>query len=219
MQKDKYDVYIGRKNKDLLASKWQNPFKMSNESERDYVCLMYELYLNTRPDLLVEVKELKDKILGCYCYPKKCHGDILVEYSRSRYIKNWFSNMLPMSRPLIYQGICYKTSENFYQAMKLPKNRIDLRAKIANMTAYEAKKNIKSLSCREDWEDEKLLIMEYILRHKFAKGTVERYKLDLTKDWEIVEWNNWNDLFWGKSITTKTGENHLGKILMKIRDN
>src|SRR5690606_13762780 len=103
-KKDKYDVYIGRRNKDLPESKWKNPFFMSDESERDFVVSKYEVYLNTRPDLLSSISELKGKILGCWCSPKKCHGDILVEYSKSRYIKNWFSNMLPFDEPYVYQG-------------------------------------------------------------------------------------------------------------------
>jgi predicted NAD-dependent protein-ADP-ribosyltransferase YbiA (DUF1768 family) len=34
---------------------------------------------------------------------------------------------------------------------------------------------------------------------------------------EIIEWNNWGDRIWGKTYDG-VGENHLGKILMKIRE-
>jgi predicted NAD-dependent protein-ADP-ribosyltransferase YbiA (DUF1768 family) len=40
----------------------------------------------------------------------------------------------------------------------------------------------------------------------------------MTEDWEITEWNNWSDTFWGKSLRTEEGENHLGKIIMKQRE-
>lgn len=72
LKKQKYDVYIGR------GSKWGNPFPMKNYSqeERDRVCNEYEEWFWTT-DLPNQINELKDKILGCYCKPKRCHGDFL----------------------------------------------------------------------------------------------------------------------------------------------
>lgn len=58
----------------------------------------------------------------------------------------------------------------------------------------------------------------YILCVKFARGTSWAEKLLATGDEEIVEFVNWRDTFWGWDINLKTGENHLGKILMKIRE-
>ena len=34
------------------------------------------------------------------------------------YMPNWFSNMLPMEEPLLYEGNRYKTVEHFFQTMK-----------------------------------------------------------------------------------------------------
>jgi hypothetical protein len=34
----------------------------------------------------------------------------------------------------------------------------------------------------------------------------------------LVEGNRWGDQFWGVDLRTGLGENHLGKILMKVRD-
>ena len=28
-------------------------------------------------ELMNQLPELKNKVLGCWCYPEKCHGDIL----------------------------------------------------------------------------------------------------------------------------------------------
>lgn len=136
-------------------------------------------------------------------------------------VKNWFSNMLPLDEPFIYDGITYKTSENFYQAMKLPKDRNDLRAEIAAMNPFKAKTSIRDKEkylWRSDWTPElSLKVMRYILNVKFAYGTTWADKLLATGDEEIVEYNNWNDTFWGWDINKKTGENNLGKILMEIR--
>lgn len=144
-----------------------------------------------------------------------------ITYDSKGRVKNWFSNMLPLDEPFVYDGITYRTSENFYQAMKLPKDRNNLRAEIAALNPYKAKLAIRDKNkypWRSDWDKElPLQVMEYILRVKFAYGTTWADKLLATGDEEIVEFNNWSDEFFGWDIRTKRGENHLGKILMEIR--
>ncbi len=143
-----------------------------------------------------------------------------ITYDDKGRIKNWFSNMLPLDEPYIYQGISYRTSENFYQAMKLPKDRSDLRSEIAAMNPFKAKiatRDRKKYPQREEWDGMKLIVMEYILRVKFAKGTSWAEKLLATGDEDIIEYNNWRDTFWGWDINLQKGENNLGKILMEIR--
>jgi ribA/ribD-fused uncharacterized protein len=220
-KKDKYDIYIGRRNKDLPESKWKNPFVVDLHGDRDYCILKYELYLNTRPDLLLSLEELKGKILGCWCHPKYCHGDILVKLSESKYIQNWFSNMRSLENPIIYQGVEYKAVENFYQAMKLPKDRIDLREQIAKLNPFSSKTEIRNknkYTWRDDWtKEESIKVMEYALEKKFLNNKTWKDKLLMTENWPIVEWNNWGDKFWGKDIRTNEGENNLGLLLMKIR--
>lgn len=71
VKSSKYDVYIGR------GSKWGNPFVIGRDGDRDRVCDLYANYLNSRPDLLSALHELKGKVLGCYCAPLRCHGDYL----------------------------------------------------------------------------------------------------------------------------------------------
>lgn len=145
-----------------------------------------------------------------------------ITYDDKGRIKNWFSNMLPLDEPFIYDGISYRTSENFYQAMKLPKDRNDLRAEIAALNPYKAKLAIRDKEkylWRSDWDKElSLKVMRYILEKKFAYGTTWANKLLATGDEEIVEWNDWSDVFWGWDIRKKTGKNNLGKILMEIRE-
>ena len=128
--------------------------------------------------------------------------------------------MLKMDEPYVYQGISYRTSEHFYQAMKMPKDRLDLRAELAAMGQYETKKAVRDkmkFKWRDDWsEEESLKVMEHILRFKFKAGTSWAAKLVETEG-EIVENNNWGDVFWGFDVNQGRGENHLGKILMKLR--
>lgn len=70
---DDYDIYIGR------GSKWGNPFVMRDKSdnERERVCDAYEAWFMNQPDLVNSLHELKGKRLGCFCKPKRCHGDFL----------------------------------------------------------------------------------------------------------------------------------------------
>ncbi len=72
-KRESFDVYIGR------PSKWGNPFRMNTEDERLAVIDRYRHYLHTRPDLLAALDELRGKTLGCWCKPKPCHGDVLVQ--------------------------------------------------------------------------------------------------------------------------------------------
>jgi len=66
-------VYIGR------PSKWGNPFQIGRDGTRDEVIEKYRQWILTQPELLAALPELKGKTLGCFCSPKKCHGDVLVE--------------------------------------------------------------------------------------------------------------------------------------------
>lgn len=73
-----YDVYIGR------PSKWGNPFSHLDGTlaeykvaTRDEAVDRYAEWIKKQPELLAALDELKDKTLGCFCAPKRCHGDVL----------------------------------------------------------------------------------------------------------------------------------------------
>ena len=57
-----------------------NPFKMTIEEERLDVTRKYAQWVATQPELVARVKsELRDKILACWCAPKMCHCNIIVQ--------------------------------------------------------------------------------------------------------------------------------------------
>ena len=58
--------------------------------------------------------------------------------------------------------------------------------------------------------------MEDICRAKFTQNEELKKKLIDTGDATLIEGNTWNDTFWG--VCNGVGENNLGKILMKIRE-
>jgi hypothetical protein len=76
----------------------------------------------------------------------------------------------------------------------------------------EAKRRGRRATIRPDWEEVKLDVMEDLLRQKFV-GLARA--LVMTGDEELVEGNTWGDRFWG--VCQGAGENHLGRLLMKIR--
>jgi len=71
-KREPFDVYIGR------PSKWGNPFVIGKDGTRDEVITKYEGWLRTQPALLAALPELRGKVLGCWCFPQACHGDVLV---------------------------------------------------------------------------------------------------------------------------------------------
>ena len=48
-------------------------------ASRDEAIESYRDWILNQPQLLNDLHELKGKTLGCFCKPKICHGDILVE--------------------------------------------------------------------------------------------------------------------------------------------
>ncbi len=134
---------------------------------------------------------------------------------KKQWIQNWFSNMIPFESPFVHEGISYPAVENFYQAMKTLD--ISSRQAIALMEPRKSKAAGRKLEVRPDWSEIKLKVMETGLRHKFQLGTKWGKQL-LETEGEIVEHNNWGDKFFGVDIESGKGFNHLGKLLMKIRE-
>ena len=81
-----YDVLIDR------TTKWGNPFshvrnRLTRASffvpTREEAIAAYARWLPTQPELVAALPELKDRILGCWCRPLACHGDVLVRLANS----------------------------------------------------------------------------------------------------------------------------------------
>jgi hypothetical protein len=76
--RERYDVYIGR------PSVWGNPFVIGRDGTRDKVIRKYAAWLQTQPQLLARLPELRGKVLGCWCAPLPCHGDVLAHLADAR---------------------------------------------------------------------------------------------------------------------------------------
>lgn len=115
-------------------------------------------------------------------------------------------------------GRKYDSVEHYYQSQKST-DEVE-QEKIRNAsTAYKSKKygqKVKFL--RSDWDSYKLIAMEVALREKF-KHPYFKELLKSTQGFDIVE-NSPYDSFWGTGDEAgeSNGFNHLGRLLMKIRD-
>ena len=89
------NVYIGRKGIVFIEengkkerfpkidSLWANPFKVKNDSEEELTNVLNQYYVYIykkicNENLYEELEKLRNKNLGCWCKPNRCHGDVLL---------------------------------------------------------------------------------------------------------------------------------------------
>ena len=91
LHKDKYTIYIGRTGKGQDGP-FGNPVKLNVKcdicaeihEDRSSTLPCYEFYLRRRLKASVGFRQqflslCKDDILGCFCKPDACHGDVMVK--------------------------------------------------------------------------------------------------------------------------------------------
>ena len=127
---------------------------------------------------------------------------------------DFLSNFYPTK--VCFEGITYYNAEAAYQAQKCL-CRTD-KEQFARLSADEAKRLGQKVQVRPDWDASKRQVMERVVYEKFAQNPVIAQDLLDTADRTIKEGNSWQDLYWGVDLTTGEGENHLGRILMALRD-
>lgn len=136
-------------------------------------------------------------------------GEFNKEYS-------FLSNFYRCTPCLVYEGIQYASVEHGYQALKAASEK-DFDAIRSVEHPGTAKKMGNSVALRSDWETVKMEIMYGLLRAKFELPFFMN-KLMSTGDQELIEGNYWGDKFWGVCLRTNEGANHLGQLLMMVRE-
>lgn len=129
----------------------------------------------------------------------------------------FLSNFSPYH--VIYDDMEYPTVEHAYQAAKTLDK--ELRIAISNLrTPGAAKRFGQGLVLRPSWPTQKLLVMDVLVRRKFRPRSLLAHILLATGSKEIIEGNQWGDQFWGAVLIQGVwqGQNHLGKLLMQIRE-
>lgn len=71
-------VYIGR------GSPFGNPFRFGRHRDREEAIESYGEYFHRKlrfdKEFLKEVNGLRDKTLACFCAPKPCHGQVIIDF-------------------------------------------------------------------------------------------------------------------------------------------
>lgn len=140
------------------------------------------------------------------------------------FLSNFYQLKFPVATHCIDYNIynveaAYQLEKTFFCAMYY-KERFEYVQKFSTCSPTQAKQLGKKLSSRKDfnkeaWYRESLPLMTALVQQKFDADDELRLKLYCVEG-EIVEDNDWGDTFWGRC--NGVGENHLGKILMKVRD-
>lgn len=107
----------------------------------------------------------------------------------------------------------YPSVEHAYQAKKSSDSAV--RRMFQKGTPGQAKRLGRTITLRPYWETVKIPVMLELLREKFSQPEFRR-KLLATGDSYLEETNSWGDTFWG--VFANEGQNHLGNLLMQIRD-
>ena len=119
-------------------------------------------------------------------------------------------------QPFQWSGDTWRTGEHAFQAAKAAEPIDYFKIRDCD-TPGKAKRLGRHCKLREGWDDVKLSVMESVVKAKFAVPEL-RAKLLATGSAVLIEGNTWGDKYWGADAATLRGENHLGLILMKVRD-
>lgn len=137
----------------------------------------------------------------------------------------WLGNMAPFR--IEYLGQKWLTSEALFQSMRFEDSKVKeiIRAEKSPLSAKMKSKTNKDLMVVEPCSPEDLDNMRLCIRLKFEQNPVIKEKLKKTFPHKIVEdvtkrRNGGRHDFWGARNNggTWTGQNHMGKLLMELRD-
>src|SRR6266704_2813738 len=126
----------------------------------------------------------------------------------------FLSNFYPCNVEL--ESHSYPSVEHAYQAAKCSHKEEMVQFQDRTMKAAEAKLVGKHVKLKRDWGLFRIPYMEGLVTKKF-NSSARLQEMLLAIDGKIVEGNYWGETFWGE-CPLGTGYNHLGKILMRVRD-
>lgn len=73
-KRKEYTHYIGR------PSTLGNPFVIGKDGSRGDVVTKFERWARHSSEVMETIERLPpDAVLGCWCAPKRCHGDVIVK--------------------------------------------------------------------------------------------------------------------------------------------
>jgi ribA/ribD-fused uncharacterized protein len=165
-----------------------------------------------------QVVELEDSSISSAEEYVECHkldtGSEVFFYEQDFYVLSNFSAF-----NIFWRGYTFDTSEKAYQWEKFLGACSDTQELIyyarSSHEAFKIAQERNDLR-RQNWDKIKVMVMRDILRAKVAQHDYVRKKLLATGNRTLIE-DSWRDSFWGWG-PNKDGENMLGKLWMKVRD-
>ena len=82
-KRERHHVYVGRNPRWMAPSKWGNPFVVGAHGARGECIALYEAWLRENAELFAALDELCGMVLGCWCAPRACHGDVLARLANA----------------------------------------------------------------------------------------------------------------------------------------
>ncbi len=152
-------------------------------------------------------QDLREKVLREY--EEKLDTEIFGFFKEHRFLSNFHI------APISYRELIFPTTEHAYMAMKVDDDEFWLEMSQVS-TPREARNKGQLCPLRPDWEQVKTKFMYEVCFNKFTQHNDLRKKLLATDNKPLTENNWWDCTVWG--VCNGVGENHLGKILMRIRD-
>jgi len=116
---------------------------------------------------------------------------------------------------ITFDGVEYPSLEHAFQAAKT-ENKAEREDVRQAPGPGAAKRRGQKVTLRADWETIKIGVMKDLVRQKFTRHAGLKAELLKTENAELVEGNVWKDTFWG--VCGGVGLNHLGRLLMEIRE-
>ncbi len=143
----------------------------------------------------------------------------LEDYQINDLIKKNFYLCNFYERPMEFRGRKFGNAEAAYQAEKcLYDEDKDLFTIDGPYSApRDARDAGQEVALVPNWDDVRIVVMYQVIREKFLQHPDLALRLKNTGNALITEGDRFRDTFWG--LTKEGGENHLGNIIMYIRDN
>jgi len=113
-----------------------------------------------------------------------------------------------------YRGLTFQNSEAAFQSMKC--SQLEQKIKFCTMSPSKAKSRGRSVKLTPVWENIKDSVMYEVVKAKFEQHEDLKRLLLATGNEPLEEGNQHGDDIWG--TVNGVGENKLGKILMRVRE-
>ena len=125
-----------------------------------------------------------------------------------------FSNFAPY--PIVLDGLTWPTSEHYFQAQKIDDEAYQKKI-LKEPSPMKAAKFAREINViKSNWDEIRDNIMYKAVLAKFTQHPELKELLLSTNDSILIE-HTQNDSYWGDG-GDGSGENMLGKILMRVRD-